>query len=89
VDALAWMFGPGLVDVVIAVTLLEGVLLAAYHRRTGRGVAPRDFLPGLVSGLLLMTALRAVLVGSAGVWLAAALLGAGVAHALDLHRRWR
>ena len=89
-DGVAWIPGTWLIDLVIAMTLLEGVLLAAYHRLTGRGVAPRDLLPALASGLVLMLALRAAMGGAAGgAWLAAALLASGLAHALDLRRRWR
>ena len=77
-----------LVDLVIAMTVLEAAALAIHHRLTGRGVAPRDFLPNLVSGLALMLALRAAIGGTAGGWLPAALLLAGLAHAVDLRRRW-
>ena len=50
-----------MVDGVIAFTLLEGAWLAWHHRRTGSGVAPRDFLANMVSGLCLMAGLRVAL----------------------------
>jgi hypothetical protein len=78
-----------LVDLVIALTVMEGLALALYHRVTGRGVAPRDYGLNLVSGLCLMLALRSVLAGAAWHWTAAALAAAGLAHGADIARRWR
>ncbi len=78
-----------LIDLVIAVTLLEGVALAVYHARTGRGMAPRDFAPTLCAGLALMLALRAGMSGAGWMWVAAALSLAGLAHGADVARRWR
>lgn len=78
-----------LIDIVIVVTLLEGAALALYHRRTGRGMAPRDFLLNLGAGLALMLALRAGLEGAGWGWVAAGLMASGLAHAADLKRRWR
>lgn len=85
-------FLPGaraLVDLAIAITLVEGAALWLLHRRTGRGVAPRDLLPNLTAGLSLMVALRASIAGAGWAWVAAGLLAAGLAHALDVRRRWR
>ena len=77
-----------LLDVVISVLLLEIVLLLAWHRRTGGGVAPRALLPNLLAGLCLMLALRAALTGAHAAWLALALAAAGAAHLFDLRQRW-
>ena len=77
-----------LVDLAIAITLFELLVLALYHWRTGRGLAPRDLLPNLGAGLALMFALRAVLSASGWGWVAAGLLLAGLAHAADVRRRW-
>ena len=85
-------FLPGtrvLIDGVIAFTLLEMVVLALYHRATGRGLPARDFLPSLAAGVALMFALRAAITGAGGGWMAAGLIAAGLAHAADLRRRWR
>ena len=78
-----------LVDMVIAFTLVECLLLAAYHRVTGNGVALRDLLPNIGAGLCLMLALRCLArdTGSASVMLF--LMAAGAAHAGDLLLRWR
>jgi hypothetical protein len=78
-----------LVDLVIALTVVEGIALALYHRATGRGVAPRDYALNLASGLCLMLALRSVLAGAQWHWTAAALAAAGLAHGADIARRWQ
>jgi hypothetical protein len=81
--------GPLWVDLIIGFTLLEGLALALYFRATGRGVAPSQFGVNLASGLCLMVALRCAVAGAGSMWIAAALLAAGLAHGLDLWRRWR
>jgi hypothetical protein len=86
-DAL--LASPLWVDLIIAFTLIEGVVIGLYFRATGRGVAPAQFGVNLVSGLCLMFALRSALAGSGAAWVAAGLLGAGLAHGLDLWRRWQ
>jgi hypothetical protein len=84
------LFDSGLaVDFIIAVMLVEAIVLLLWHRRTGKGIAPRDLLATLSAGLFLVLALRLALTG-AGAWAMALLLAAGgIAHALDLWRRWR
>lgn len=77
-----------LVEAILALTVLEGVALGAYHRATGRGVAAADVASFLLSGIFLLVALREALVGGGWVWIAASLLGALVAHLVDLRRRW-
>ena len=84
------MPGSGLlIDIVIGLSMLEGVALAVYHRISGRGIAPREFAANLVSGLCLMLALRAAVTSAAWSWMALWLLAAGVAHWSDLWQRWR
>ena len=78
-----------LLDAVIALTMLECAALIAYHRITSRGLAPKDYLLNLVSGLCLMLALRAALVDSGWAWIALCLTAAGLAHSADLWNRWR
>ncbi len=80
---------PVLVDAVIAFTLLEGLLLAAHHRVTGKGVGLRDFGINMLSGLCLMLALRAGLRDQGAGWVSLFLLFAGVAHGADIVLRWR
>lgn len=78
-----------LTEIVIALTLLEGMALAAYYRMTGRGLAARDYALNLVSGLCLMLALRAALAGAGATWVLAWLSAAGLAHGADIWRRWK
>ncbi len=78
-----------LIEIVITVTVLEGVALTLYHRITGKGVAPREFAANLLSGLCLMLALRGALAGVESGWTAGWLLGSGLVHASDLWRRWK
>ena len=78
-----------LIDLVLAFTLIEGVALLLYHRVTGKGVAPRDFLVNMMSGLCLMLALRARARDAGAGWIAACPLAAGPAQGADLLTRWR
>ena len=78
-----------LIDIVIAVTLIECVALLFLYQFKKRGLAPRDYLLNLVSGLCLMFALRCALVNAGWPWIALWLLASGLAHGTDLWRRWR
>ncbi len=78
-----------LVEAILAFTVIEWLVLSAYHRRTGRGVAPRDIGWNLVSGMCLLLALREALVGGWWVWIAACLGASLLAHLSDLRRLWR
>jgi hypothetical protein len=77
------------VDMVLIFLLAEAIAVIGYWRWRKRGIAPADFLPGLISGALMMLALRVVIAGTG--WLAPTLclLAAGAAHLVDLVRRWR
>ena len=77
------------VDLVIGLVVLEAVAIGVHERLTGRGVALRDMLATLVAGLFLLLALRAALGGEDWTLVALPLAAAGVAHAVDLVRRWR
>lgn len=78
-----------LLDAILLMTVLEAVVLTAYHRRTGAGVAQMDVLPNLASGLCLMLALRSALAGWPWPLTLGGLAGSGLLHAWDLKRRWR
>lgn len=78
-----------LVDAVIAFTVVEGLVLVAWHRVTGRGVSPSDFVLNMASGLCLMLALRGLADGVGPAAVAACLAAAGAAHGTDIWLRWR
>lgn len=78
-----------LIDAVIVFTLVECLLMVGYHRVTGKGVALRDFLANLVSGLCLMLALHCLARDAGSTWVVLWLLAAGTAHGADMLMRWR
>jgi len=87
---MAGLFESGrIVDLILVLTALEALALAVHHRRTGRGVALADLAPNLLAGACLLLALRAALAEGWWGWTAFWLLGALVAHLVDLSRRWR
>ena len=86
-EALPWL--TQLVALATAAMLLEAVLLLAWYHRTGAGLLPRSLLPTLAAGGGLMGALLAVLTGAPPICLLALLAVAGVAHVVDLRRRWQ
>jgi hypothetical protein len=75
------------VDLVLAVMLVEAIALAAYHRRTGRGLPAVAIVLNLAAGAALLLALRGALVGAGWGWIALALAGAFAAHLADLRQR--
>lgn len=77
-----------IVDIVLAVLVIEVVLLALWHRRTGRGVAAVPAFLNAGAGGSLALALRAALTGSGWQWITLWLLCALVFHSADLVRRW-
>lgn len=87
---MADLFARGrLVDLILVVVVVEATALLLYWARTRRGVAPLDLLPNLCAGACLLMALRATLAG--GGWMIASLclVAAGLAHLMDVYRRWR
>lgn len=86
---MAELFADGrIVDVAIALLLLEALLLLWLRAKHRRGPAPADLLGNLAAGLFLLLALRAALAGAAWTWIAASLTAALAAHVFDLWRRW-
>ena len=87
--------GPGgfsataMVDIVLVVSIAECLVLWVYHQRTGKGIPGKDFMPTLLSGMMLMLALRMHMAQWSWMVTASLLAGGGVFHALDLRRRWR
>ncbi len=77
-----------LVAVILAGVFAEAAALLAYRARTGRGPSARNLLPNLAAGAMLLLALLLSLEGFALPALALCLLGALVAHIVDLRMRW-
>lgn len=77
------------VDCIIVLMVLEAVVLVVWRRRSGRGMAGLDVIVSLLAGAFLLLALRAALLGSGYLAIAACLSAALVAHLIDLRRRWR
>jgi hypothetical protein len=75
-------------NLAIAITVLELLVLGLLHAFTRRGLPPHAWALNMLSGLLLMLALKASFVQAAWHWPALCLILAGVAHSADLWRRW-
>lgn len=80
--------GSLLLAIVALIALEASALLWLWYRR-GAGLAPREYLGNLVSGGLLMMAVRAALLDQPWVLVAMWLLGALFAHVIDMLLRWR
>lgn len=84
------LFATGrIVDLIIAAMALEALLLAAWRRRTGRGLPPAVVATTLLAGVFLMLALRAALTGASWPAIAGWLLAGLAAHLADIGLRLR
>jgi hypothetical protein len=77
------------VDLVIAIMLVEWVVLAARRRLTGGGLGYPQIAALALSGLGLIIALRAALLGMGALWVLAGLCIGGLGHAADITLRIR
>lgn len=88
VDMIETLFRGGrIADVVIAVMLLEALAFAVAARARTRTWSLRAMLAGLLPGLFLVLALKAALVQTAPLWIAAALSAALISHLVDVRLR--
>lgn len=71
-------------DIMVGLILLEALALAVR-----RPQALRKALPSLCAGICLALALRCALTGAPWPWLALCLAASGLAHGVDVLRRWR
>lgn len=78
-----WLSIPRLVELILLGMTIEAIWLLWRQRRAGRTGAP-PLLLHLISGALLLLAMKLALTGAAPLIVAAALGMAGVAHAADL-----
>jgi hypothetical protein len=81
--------GPLVVDIAIGFITLESLLLWAFHKLAGRGLALADCVLTILSGVFLMLALRCALTPQGWPGMALFLIAAGIAHGADLRSRWR
>lgn len=83
------LVAPGLIDLILVFTVLEGLVLGLLRQRTA--VRPSVAALGLMllPGICLLLAVRAALAGAAWPWVPAALAAALISHLADLHSRWR
>jgi hypothetical protein len=87
---MAGLFASGrIVDLILIFSVIEVVLLGAYHRRTGRGVGLRDLAPNMLSGVCLLLALRCAVADAWWGWIGLCLFASLIAHVWDLRRRWK
>lgn len=77
-----------LVDLILLLVIIEVGAIAIYRRSTGRGIALKDLLPNILAGVFLLLALRAALAGGGWMPISAFLSCAGIAHVIDIGRRW-
>jgi hypothetical protein len=84
-----WFASGRIIDAILLLVLAEAVAIAVYHRSTGRGIALREVVWTLASGVSLMIALRIALTGGAWYAVAAPLTAALITHLVDLAQKWR
>ena len=78
-----------LVDIVLLLTGLEVLALAAWRWRTGTGPRILTLSRVLLPGICLILGMRAALAGMIWPFVPVSLIAALVAHLLDLRARWR
>ncbi len=86
---LAELFSSGhVVDLIIALMVVEALVLLVWRRRLGHTIAPGPLVASLLAGFFLLLALRGALTGAPWLVVAGWLLAALVAHLGDLAGRW-
>jgi hypothetical protein len=78
-----------IVDLILAMVVLEALVLLTYRFVRGRGVPAVGLLTTLLAGGFLLLALRSALIESPWIWTAAWLAAALLAHVADIAERWR
>ena len=82
-------FAPWFLDLVLAFTLAEWLVLVLRYKLMGRGMDPINVSLGLAPGLMLMLALKLSEPTTLSLPVMAALAASGLAHALDFRRRFK
>lgn len=78
-----------MVEAILILTVLETAGLWAYHRFTGRGLKPQDYMLNMVYGLGQLTGIKTVVMGANWPLTALFLMAAGCPHGADLWLRLR
>lgn len=78
-----------IVDIILALVLLEAAVLLLARARVARGPSPAAIIANLAAGAMLMLALRSSLVAAQWTQTALWLLAALAAHLADVILRWR
>jgi hypothetical protein len=87
---MAELFAKGhLIDLIFVVVAIETAALLLVWRYMHRGITPGDLLPNLCAGAFLLLALRITLAGGGWMTASGCLAAAGLAHLVDISRRWR
>jgi hypothetical protein len=76
------------VDLVITFLLVEVAVLVVWRLATGQGLAVGSLLPMMAAGGFILLALHVALDGGSAWAVMACLACSGVAHAMDVRRRW-
>lgn len=82
-------FAPWFLDLVLAFTLAEWLVLVLRYKLMGRGMDPINVSLGLAPGLMLMLALKLSEPTTLTLPVMAALAASGLAHAWDFRRRFK
>ncbi len=77
-----------LIDWVLAAFVAEGLLLMGYRASTGKGLGYAAIAANLLSGGMIVLALRAAVSGARAELVAVCLLASLAAHIIDLRQRW-
>jgi hypothetical protein len=76
------------IDLALLLIALEGVALIAWRWLKGAGPRPGALIANLAAGAFLLIVARELWIGAGGLWIAAPLTGALIAHGFDLVARW-
>jgi hypothetical protein len=82
-----FLLGPGAIDAIIALVVVEGLAMLAL-RVFGRGTSVPPFAANLLSGAFLLLALRGALGGDSPATIGICLSAALIAHVADQLGRW-
>jgi hypothetical protein len=83
----AWFVSGRIIDLILAIVLLEAVGLWLWRRVSGRGLSIAEIIGLLLSGVFLILAVRAALTGAPWPLISLLLLLSFAAHLYELWRR--